>query len=807
MDKFSFASLFPKRGTSKEEEKLNIKAEKKIYVALPVTEWSNDGKDILSWVLNNFSKDTKIILTHVLGQRRLLVDEIDFSEAEFEREEQREQAEKRMSVSLSQCSKNEFEAEKLMHEDRTSVSNGLVDVTNLYGVSNLVMGAAWYSKGMTEVMSDTEKIVIQRAHPSCQIWFICEGNLLFTRYNVFGRNYSTTDNFPPRDPIPPMYLHCSIKGTRISDAASYKTNQVIKLVRSCPPGYSIQDLINLSQGTTRSDDAIKQERDNAVKQENKKLQKERDNAVKQEIMYKQETNRVQSQLDLLQEENKELHKERDNAVTLEFEHKQEIKRIQSQLDSLQEENKNLHKERDSVVKLEFVYKQEIKMVQSQLDLLHEENKKLHTERDDAVKQEILHKQEIETIQSRLDLLQEEHKKLQKERENIIKEVEKLRGSAYRSYVPFSEFLLSELQQATENFSNKHKIGEGGFGCVYKGFLRNTVVAIKMLHPQSLQGRPEFEQEVTILSTVRHPNLVTLIGTCTEKSTLIYEYLPNGSLEDRLVCQGGTPPLTWQMRTRIIGEICRALLFLQSNNPNPIVHGDLKPANILLDANLVSKISDFGISCLLIETNANTLKYCTKNPRGTFAYMDPEFLSRGELTVKSDVYSFGIIILQLLTGKPPSIVVADVEDGVETDSLHLIIDKSAGEWPFVQAKQLANLGLRCAQMRRKKRPDLVSEWKPVESLTNAASLSVSPSFKSFLDDKGVPSYFMCPIFQEVMKHPHVAADGYTYEAAAIKGWLDSGHNTSPMTNLPLLHHELTPNYVLHSAIQEWFLKHP
>ncbi|KAJ4760708.1 U-box domain-containing protein kinase family protein [Rhynchospora pubera] len=188
-------------------------------------------------------------------------------------------------------------------------------------------------------------------------------------------------------------------------------------------------------------------------------------------------------------------------------------------------------------------------------------------------------------------------------------------------------------------------------------------------------------------------------------------------------------------------------------------------------------------------------------------MDPEFLRHGKLTLKSDVYSFGIIVLQLLTGKPPANIVADVEDAIETDFLHLIIDESAGEWPFVQAKQLVNLGLRCAQTRRRKRPNLESEWKLVESLMQAASLSVSPSYKSQLDDKGIPSYFMCPIFQELMKDPCMAADGYTYETEAIKGWLDSGHETSPMTNLPLPHTELTPNYALRSAIQEWLLKHP
>ncbi|KAJ4745530.1 U-box domain-containing protein kinase family protein [Rhynchospora pubera] len=433
------------------------------------------------------------------------------------------------------------------------------------------------------------------------------------------------------------------------------------------------------------------------------------------------------------------------------------------------------------------------------------NSGVQEERDNAVKDEVL--QDIKIIQGRLELLQKENKKLQDERDNAVKEAnELLRSASRQSHVAFSEFLLLELQQATENFSNSHKIGEGGFGSVFKGFLHNTMVAIKILHPESLQGKPEFEQEVAILSRMRHPNLVTLIGTCSENSALIYEYLPNGSLEDRLACKGGTPPLTWQVRTRIIGEICCALLFLHLN-PNPVVHGDLTLANILLDGNLVCKLSDFGISRLLTETNTNTLVYRTKYLRGTFAYMDPEFLTSGEITIKSDVYSFGIIVLQLLTRKPPTNIVADVEDAIETDSLHLIIDKSAGEWPFVQAKQLVSLGLRCAQMHRRKRPNLESEWKLVQSLMQAASLSVSPSYKSQLDDKGIPSYFMCPIFQEVMKDPCIAADGYTYEAEAIKGWLDSGHETSPMTNLPLAHIELTSNYALRSAIQQWLLEHP
>jgi len=310
--------------------------------------------------------------------------------------------------------------------------------------------------------------------------------------------------------------------------------------------------------------------------------------------------------------------------------------------------------------------------------------------------------------------------------------------------------------------------------------------------------------------VRHPNLVTLIGSCREAFGLVYEFLPNGSLEDRLACINNTPPLTWQVRTKIICEMCSALIFLHSNQPHPVVHGDLKPGNILLDANLVSKLGDFGICRLLSQSNTavsstttrsiTTKLHLTTTPKGTFAYMDPEFLSTGELTPRSDVYSFGIIILRLLTGQPPKRIAEVVEDAMERGELHAILDPTAGDWPFVQANQLAHIGLRCAEMSRRRRPDLAGEvWKVVEPLMKAASLTAG---RLSLDDASAPSYFVCPIFQEVMSDPHIAADGFTYEAEAIMGWLDNGHDTSPMTNLKLEHCELTPNRALRSAILEW-----
>ncbi|KZV37819.1 hypothetical protein F511_31472 [Dorcoceras hygrometricum] len=372
---------------------------------------------------------------------------------------------------------------------------------------------------------------------------------------------------------------------------------------------------------------------------------------------------------------------------------------------------------------------------------------------------------------------------------------------------FSEFSFSEIEEATDCFNQAMKIGEGGYGCIYKGKLRNTQVAIKMLHPDSLQGPLEFQQEVNILSKLRHPNIVTLIGACPETWALIYEYLPNGSLEDRLNCKNNTSPLTWQTRIRIAAELCSALIFLHSCRPQGVIHGDLKPANILLDANFVTKLGDFGICRVLPREEVagrNTLFYRT-DPKGTFMYIDPEFLATGEITSKSDVYSFGIILLRLLTGRPALGIVKEVQGALGKENLKDLLDSTAGDWPFVQAKQLAHLAISCADMNRKCRPDLYAEvWRVLEPMT--VSSGVSSSLVGSEEYSQIPSYFVCPIFQEIMQDPVVAADGFTYEAEALKGWLESGHDTSPMTNLKLPHNNVVPNHALRSAIQEWLHQH-
>lgn len=250
-----------------------------------------------------------------------------------------------------------------------------------------------------------------------------------------------------------------------------------------------------------------------------------------------------------------------------------------------------------------------------------------------------------------------------------------------------------------------------------------------------------------MSKVRHPNLVTLIGACPEAWALIYEFLPNGSLEDCLSCRGNSPPLSWQTRIRIAIELCSALIFLHSSKPHSIVHGDVKPANILLDVHFVSKLGDFGICRLLNQdqgSSNNTTPLHHTDPKGTFAYIDPEFLSTGELSPMSDVYSFGIILLRLLTGKPALGLMKEVQYALDKGNLKALLDPLAGDWPFVQAEQLAHLALRCCDMYRKSRPNLATEvWRVLEPMKALGRGSPSAQIGGG-EQSQPPPYFICPI---------------------------------------------------------------
>ncbi|KAL7140343.1 hypothetical protein ABFS83_09G114600 [Erythranthe nasuta] len=311
-----------------------------------------------------------------------------------------------------------------------------------------------------------------------------------------------------------------------------------------------------------------------------------------------------------------------------------------------------------------------------------------------------------------ELESEKRKRAEMKFKQESEEKQKAIDALAHSEIRYRRYTTQEIELATNYFSASEKVGEGGYGPVFKATLDHTPVAIKVLRPDMSQGDKQFQREVEVLSRMRHPHMVILLGACPEYGCLVYEYMDNGSLEDRLYRKEGTSTLPWTARFRIAAEIATALNFLHRTKPEPLVHRDLKPANILLDKNYVSKISDVGLSRLVPPSIADTVtQYHMTSAAGTFCYIDPEYQQTGMLGTKSDIYSLGVMLLQIITAKNAMGLTHHIETAIENGRFSEILDPTVHDWPVEDALSLAKLALKCCELRRRDRPDLDSEILP------------------------------------------------------------------------------------------------
>ncbi|KAJ9690106.1 hypothetical protein PVL29_012652 [Vitis rotundifolia] len=299
-----------------------------------------------------------------------------------------------------------------------------------------------------------------------------------------------------------------------------------------------------------------------------------------------------------------------------------------------------------------------------------------------------------------------------------------------------QFNLGPIRNATDNFSDSNKLGQGGFGAVYKGTLSNGQdIAVKRLSKDSTQGDSEFKNEVLLMAKLQHRNLVRLLGFCFEgmERLLIYEFVPNASLDNFLFDPIKRSQLSWERRYKIIVGIARGLLYLHEDSQLRIIHRDLKASNVLLDEKMNPKISDFGMARLfsLDQTQGDTSRIM-----GTYGYMSPEYAMYGNFSIKSDVFSFGVLVLEIVSGQKNTCFQngENVEDLLSfawrswrDRSVSNLIDPSVSTGSRSEIMRCIHIGLLCVQENVADRPTMASVVLMLSTYSVTLPLPSQPAF--------------------------------------------------------------------------------
>lgn len=289
-----------------------------------------------------------------------------------------------------------------------------------------------------------------------------------------------------------------------------------------------------------------------------------------------------------------------------------------------------------------------------------------------------------------------------------------------------QIAYNELKQASDNFSNANILGNGGFASVYRGYWKGTDVAIKRLRCNLMD---QAFNELTILNSYRIDNILPIYGISIDgpEACLVYQFMANGSLEDRLSCKNGTAPLTWEQRAMIGEGVAKGLYYLHTLRDKPLVHGDAKSANVLLDSQFVPKLGDFGLARQVFKSKNVQTEHCTHctvtSINGTSVYLPPEYLRHKILSPAVDVYSYGIVLLEMATGRRAydgkRLLIDLVEDEVarvqggqqimcySLKDARLVDQDQAGSSVGLRIwfELLLRLGMNCAHKIKRKRPDM------------------------------------------------------------------------------------------------------
>ncbi|CAL5197192.1 unnamed protein product [Lathyrus oleraceus] len=455
-----------------------------------------------------------------------------------------------------------------------------------------------------------------------------------------------------------------------------------------------------------------------------------------------------------EKENLERHAKAEWAIYVSNLREEELEYLKSEEVTRKEEvKKEVNTEKEQIQKIRMNIEDNEQSLGSMEELQLELQNKLHdstlevseceTKFENVMAERTKALMEIEELSRQRDVL---NKKIMFFKEKIEKEI---CNKLITKSCCLEEYTEEEIIMATNNFSEYLRLKSGrNWSNVYRGNINNSNVAIKMIDPTLALSRKDFQDKLMFLGNIRHPHLVAVLGFCSDPKCLVFEYMHNGTLEEALLCKTRRRVISYQDCIRIAIEVCSGLGFLNTFQPRSIIHCRISPSNILLNKNLVAKVAGFD------------LHGCNE-----------------ECNVESDMKAIGVLLLHLLTGRGNWVTI----------DMIAFFDEIGDEWPLDVARELLDLAIRCISNEEM---SITRVMKELNSIKGKGCDSIK-----------VPNIFLCPILQKVMRNPHIAADGYSYELEAIEEWLDSGNEISPKS-LRLDNTLLFPNHNLRSLIQYW-----